>query len=234
MAARWRRGPRAAGGRRGAPDAAVRRPGLLVRRARRRQPGVEARRRPARRARALLDTYEQRAPPHVACDAAARRALIGGFVQATTPARRARCATRTSTRSTGRRSQRVLAENVKPLPTYGAGAFATSARAAPVPPHRRLALPPDRPPRRPARPGLGGGRERRPLARAARGGGPRGRRARRRRAWLGATALDLGAAAPGPLRLRLRRRSTTAAGPPALRRRRRRAASARRASEVAA
>ena len=63
--------PRAAGGRRGAPDAAVRRPGLLVGRARRRQPGLEARRRPRRRAGGAARHLRARAPPARRRDAAA-------------------------------------------------------------------------------------------------------------------------------------------------------------------
>ena len=85
--------PRAAGRRRGAPDAAVRRPGLLVGRARRRQPRLEARRRPrAARPAALLDTYEARAPPARRRDAAAGEACSAASCR-----RRARAACASAT-----------------------------------------------------------------------------------------------------------------------------------------
>jgi len=76
---------------------------------------------------ALLDTYEQERRPHVA--AMQRTAnLMGGFVQATSPGR-VRLRDAWLGAIDGTRVQRWLASNVKPLPTYGAGAFA-------VRPHR--------------------------------------------------------------------------------------------------
>lgn len=71
---------------------------------------------------ALLDSYERERRPHVA--AMQRTAnLMGGFVQSTSPARvRARDAWLRAI--DGTRVQRFVAANVKPLPTYGAGAFA--------------------------------------------------------------------------------------------------------------
>jgi len=81
---------------------------------------------------ALLDTYERERRPHVA--AMQRTAnLMGGIVQATTPVRVRARDTWLKTID-GTRLQRWVATNVKPLPTYGAGAFAE-------PPHR---LPPKR------------------------------------------------------------------------------------------
>jgi 3-(3-hydroxy-phenyl)propionate hydroxylase len=70
----------------------------------------------------LLDSYEQERRPHVA--AMQRMAnRVGGFVQSTT---RARVGARDRFLKSidGTTAQRLLAENVKPLPTYGAGAFA--------------------------------------------------------------------------------------------------------------
>lgn len=71
---------------------------------------------------ALLDTYEQERRPHV--QAMQRTAnLMGGIVQSTSP-------TRVRVRDAwlhaidGTRVQRWAASNVKPLPTYGSGAFA--------------------------------------------------------------------------------------------------------------
>jgi 2-polyprenyl-6-methoxyphenol hydroxylase-like FAD-dependent oxidoreductase len=80
----------------------------------------------------LLDTYEAERRPHVA--AMQRTAnMMGGFVQSTNPHRvKVRDAFLHSL--DGARLQRVLAENVKPLPTYGTGFFAT--RPARLP-HRR-------------------------------------------------------------------------------------------------
>ncbi|PTL59189.1 bifunctional 3-(3-hydroxy-phenyl)propionate/3-hydroxycinnamic acid hydroxylase [Paraconexibacter algicola] len=81
---------------------------------------------------ALLDSYETERRPHV--EAMQRTAnLMGGIVQATSPwVVRARDAWLHAI--DGTRVQRFLAANVKPLPTYGAGAFSH-------PPHR---LPPRR------------------------------------------------------------------------------------------
>lgn len=71
---------------------------------------------------ALLDTYEQERRPHVA--AMQRMAsLMGGLVQATGP-RRIRARDAWLRAIDGTRVQRAFAENLKPLPTYGAGAFA--------------------------------------------------------------------------------------------------------------
>jgi 3-(3-hydroxy-phenyl)propionate hydroxylase len=70
----------------------------------------------------LLDSYEQERRPHVA--AMQRMAnRVGAFVQSTTPGR---VAARDAFLKAidGTPAQRMLAENVKPLPTYGAGAFA--------------------------------------------------------------------------------------------------------------
>jgi 3-(3-hydroxy-phenyl)propionate hydroxylase len=83
---------------------------------------------------ALLDTYEQERRPHVA--AMQRLAgLLGGFVQATDPAR-VRLRDALLDGIDGTRAQRLLAEHVKPLPTYGAGAFA--ARPRRLPPRRTV------------------------------------------------------------------------------------------------
>jgi 3-(3-hydroxy-phenyl)propionate hydroxylase len=76
---------------------------------------------------ALLDTYEQERRPHVA--AMQRLAnVMGGFVQATSSSR-VRARDLWLNAIDGTRLQRFIAGHVKPLPTYGAGAFA-------VPPHR--------------------------------------------------------------------------------------------------
>jgi 3-(3-hydroxy-phenyl)propionate hydroxylase len=82
----------------------------------------------------LLDTYEQERRPHVA--AMQRTAnLLGGFVQATSPARvRVRDAWLNAI--DGTRVQRFVSGNVKPLPTYGAGAFAE--RPHRLPPRRTV------------------------------------------------------------------------------------------------
>ena len=71
---RWRRGRRAARRRRGAPDAAVRRPGVLVA-ARATRPTSRGSSPPSSRGapERLLDTYEQERRPHVAGDAAPGR-----------------------------------------------------------------------------------------------------------------------------------------------------------------
>jgi 3-(3-hydroxy-phenyl)propionate hydroxylase len=80
----------------------------------------------------LLDTYEAERRPHVA--AMQRTAnMMGGFVQATSP-RRVTLRDAFLHALDGSRLQRVLAENVKPLPTYGTGFFAR--RPARLP-HRR-------------------------------------------------------------------------------------------------
>ena len=83
---------------------------------------------------ALLDTYEQERRPHVA--AMQRTAnLMGGIVQSTSPGRvRARDAWLTTI--DGTRLQHWLTTNVKPLPTYGAGAFAERPRR--LPPRRTV------------------------------------------------------------------------------------------------
>jgi 3-(3-hydroxy-phenyl)propionate hydroxylase len=70
----------------------------------------------------LIDSYEQERRPHVA--AMQRLAnLMGGFVQSTTP-RRVRMRDTWLSTIDGTRLQDFLAGNLKPLPTYGAGAFA--------------------------------------------------------------------------------------------------------------
>jgi 3-(3-hydroxy-phenyl)propionate hydroxylase len=80
----------------------------------------------------LLDTYEAERRPHVA--AMQRTAsLMGGFVQSTSP-RRVRLRDAFLRAIDGSRLQKVLAENVKPLPTYGTGCFATRPVRLP---HRR-------------------------------------------------------------------------------------------------
>ena len=152
---------------------------------------------------ALLDSYERERRSHVAAMQRLAK-LLGALVQATRP-RGVLVRDAYLNAIDGTRLQRLLAENVKPLPTYGDGAFATRpARLAMrrtvgslFPQTDRLD---DRLPR-----GLGCGGERRPLARAARGRGPSGRRAGRRRRLARAPRPDLGAAAPRPLRVRLRR-----------------------------
>jgi 3-(3-hydroxy-phenyl)propionate hydroxylase len=70
----------------------------------------------------LLDSYEQERRPHIASMQRLAN-LVGGFVQSTTPGR---CAARDRFLKAidGTAVQRMLAENVKPLPTYGTGAFA--------------------------------------------------------------------------------------------------------------
>jgi 3-(3-hydroxy-phenyl)propionate hydroxylase len=71
---------------------------------------------------ALLDTYERERRPHV--DAMQRTAnLMGGLVQATDE-RRIRVRDAALNAIDGTRVQRMFSENVKPLPTCGAGAFA--------------------------------------------------------------------------------------------------------------
>ena len=121
---------RAARRRRRARDAAVRRPGLLLGRARRRQPGLEARRRPARRARAPARHLRGRAPPTRHEHAEARRAL-GRRRPDDEPARRAAARPHDRGRSTAAASLDWLQQRAKPLPTYGAGAFAS--RPHPLP-----------------------------------------------------------------------------------------------------
>jgi 3-(3-hydroxy-phenyl)propionate hydroxylase len=78
----------------------------------------------------LIDSYERERRPHVAAMQRLAR-LMGGLVQSTRPWRvRARdgwlCAV------DGTRVQRLLAENVKPLPTYCEGAFATRPARIPM------------------------------------------------------------------------------------------------------
>jgi 2-polyprenyl-6-methoxyphenol hydroxylase-like FAD-dependent oxidoreductase len=70
----------------------------------------------------LLDTYEQERRPHVA-GMQRLAGVIGGFVQSTTP-RRVAARDGFLKAIDGTPVQRMLAENVKPLPAYGAGAFA--------------------------------------------------------------------------------------------------------------
>jgi 3-(3-hydroxy-phenyl)propionate hydroxylase len=70
----------------------------------------------------LLDSYEQERRPHIAAMQRMAR-LVGGLVQCTT---RGRVGGRDRFLKAidGTVVQRMLADNVKPLPTYGAGAFA--------------------------------------------------------------------------------------------------------------
>jgi 3-(3-hydroxy-phenyl)propionate hydroxylase len=78
----------------------------------------------------LLDTYERERRPHVA--AMQRLAnVMGALVQSTGPLRvRARDGFLRAI--DGTRVQRLLAENIKPLPTYGGGAFATRPARIPL------------------------------------------------------------------------------------------------------
>ncbi len=78
----------------------------------------------------LLNSYERERRPHVA--AMQRLAnLMGGFVQSTSPLRvRARDVWLDAI--DGTRFQRLLAENIKPLPTYREGAFATRPSRIPA------------------------------------------------------------------------------------------------------
>ena len=81
---------------------------------------------------ALLDTYEQERRPHVRSMQRLANAL-GGFVQSTSPARvRVRDAYLGAIDGTS--VQRWMATHIKPLPTYGAGAFARPPARLP---HRR-------------------------------------------------------------------------------------------------
>jgi 3-(3-hydroxy-phenyl)propionate hydroxylase len=78
----------------------------------------------------LLDSYERERGPHVA--AMQRTAsLMGSLVQATGE-RRVRARDRFLKAIDGTPVQRFLAENVKPLPTYGDGAFATRPARLPL------------------------------------------------------------------------------------------------------
>lgn len=82
----------------------------------------------------LLDSYERERRPHVAAmQKFANR--VGSFVQSTRPLQvRARDGLLHAI--DGTRVQRLLAENIKPLPTYGGGAFA--ARPARIPLRRTV------------------------------------------------------------------------------------------------
>jgi 3-(3-hydroxy-phenyl)propionate hydroxylase len=71
----------------------------------------------------LLDSYERERRAHVAAMQRLAR-MIGAFVQATRP-RGVRVRDAYLNAIDGTRLQALLAENVKPLPTYGDGAFAT-------------------------------------------------------------------------------------------------------------
>jgi FAD binding domain len=70
----------------------------------------------------LIDPYERERRPHVAAMQRTAR-LIGGLVQSTSP-RRVRGRDAWLHAIDGTPLQRLLAENIKPLPTYGEGAFA--------------------------------------------------------------------------------------------------------------
>jgi 3-(3-hydroxy-phenyl)propionate hydroxylase len=78
----------------------------------------------------LLDTYERERRPHVA--AMQRLAnIMGAFVQSTGPLRiRARDGFLRAIDGTP--VQRLLSENIKPLPTYSGGAFATPPARIPM------------------------------------------------------------------------------------------------------
>jgi 3-(3-hydroxy-phenyl)propionate hydroxylase len=78
----------------------------------------------------LLDTYEQERRPHIA-GMQRLAGIIGGFVQSTTP-RRVAARDRFLKAIDGTPVQRMLAENVKPLPTYSAGAFAQRPARLPI------------------------------------------------------------------------------------------------------
>jgi 3-(3-hydroxy-phenyl)propionate hydroxylase len=71
----------------------------------------------------LLDSYERERRSHVAAMQRLAR-VLGAFVQATRP-RGVRLRDAYLNGIDGTRLQRLLAENVKPLPTYADGAFAT-------------------------------------------------------------------------------------------------------------
>ena len=182
--------------------------GFSSRRARRGQPRVEARRRPraARPTRCWTPTSSERRP-HVA-GMQRLAGCIGGFVQSTTPRRGRVRDDGILNAIDGTRSQRLLAENVKPLPTYGAGAFAASARRG-----CRGAAPSARCSPRPSASTTGSGR----AGRRWRVDEPLAARCCGRTAsavvdpgaddaWLDAPRPDVGAAAAGPVRVRLRRR----------------------------
>ena len=72
---------------------------------------------------ALLDSYERERRSHVAAMQRLAR-VLGALVQATRP-RGVRVRDAYLNAIDGTRLQRLLAENVKPLPTYADGAFAT-------------------------------------------------------------------------------------------------------------
>jgi 3-(3-hydroxy-phenyl)propionate hydroxylase len=79
---------------------------------------------------ALLDSYERERRPHVA--AMQRIAVtMGALVQATGP-RRIRARDAFLDAIDGTRAQALITSNVKPLPTYGAGAFAVRPRRIPM------------------------------------------------------------------------------------------------------
>ena len=199
--------PRAAGGRRGAPDAAVRRPGVLVRRARRREPGVEARRRP----RAAPAT---RCSTPTSASAARTSPRCSGWPNADgrpRPGDRARARSASATRpardrrhpaaAAGRRARQAAADLRRRRVRHAPARLAVRRTVGSL-------FPADRPPRRSARQRLGAvssdGHRARCCGRRA-----SGHRSRRRRRLARATRPDLGAAAPGPLRVRLRRGPTT-------------------------
>ena len=128
------RRPRVARGRRCARDAAVRGPGLPLGRARRPQPGVEARCRPARRPRAAARQLRGRAA--AALPKMQNFAVRWGGVVQTAGPRSGGCATGTIAALDRTGALDWLQQHAKPLPTTAAGAFATrphhSRSAAPV------------------------------------------------------------------------------------------------------
>lgn len=78
----------------------------------------------------LLDSYERERRPHVAAMQRLAR-LMGGLVQTTSP-RRVRVRDAWLCAIDGTRVQQLLAENLKPLPTYGDGTFATRPARLPM------------------------------------------------------------------------------------------------------
>jgi 2-polyprenyl-6-methoxyphenol hydroxylase-like FAD-dependent oxidoreductase len=78
----------------------------------------------------LIDSYERERRPHVAAMQRVAR-VLGGLVQSTNP-RRVRVRDAWLNGIDGTPLQRLLAENIKPLPTYGEGTFATRPARLPM------------------------------------------------------------------------------------------------------